>query len=178
MNNQEQTPRTLPNSLTELGREARCAARDTGTLRAWWRRAIGDVRDLLTAAKHGEDVEENLDMAYAILEHLRFIVADRVRHACSCEGSQALKKSLSLLSQGLHGAMMDILLAAVLAEGDLGTGSPLKGQITSALRQVPTLAEVRRLASELGNFQWTGDIPMPMVRQGAPTRCQFCGSSR
>ena len=175
MKNGKQTPRLLPTSLTESGREARREARGNGTLRGGWERAIGDVRDLLGAAKYGEDVEENLDMAYAVLEHLRLIVADRVGHACSCEGSQALEESLSLLNRNLFGAMMDILLAAVIAEGDFGTGSPLKGQIASALRQVPTLGEIGRLAAELGSVPVTDVIPEQMVWQGAPKRGRFCG---
>lgn len=175
MKKQTQTPQPLPNSLTESGREARREARDNGTLQGWWQCAIGDVRGLLTSAKHCEDVEENLDMAYAILEHLRLIVADRVRHACHCEGSQSVEESLSLLDRNLFGAMMDILLAAVMAEGEWGAASPLKGQITSATRQVPTLAEIGNLAPELGYVPVTDVIHVPTVRQGAPTRCRFCG---
>ena len=92
MKNQIQTPRPLPNSLTELGRETRREARNDGTLRGGWQCAIGDIRGLLTAAKHGEDVEENLDSAFRILERLRLIAQDRVRHACSCEASQNLEQ--------------------------------------------------------------------------------------
>ena len=174
MKTQPQNPRPLPTSLTEVGRRARREARDNGTL-GGWERAIRDVRGLLMSVKHGENVEENLDLARAILVHLRIVVHDRVRHACSCEGSQTVEQSLAHLHANLFGAMSDVLLALVIAESAWGRGNSLTGPITSALRQVPTLAEVRRLASELGNFQWTGDIPMPMVRQGAPTRCRYCG---
>lgn len=166
MKNRERTPRLVPTTLTGSGQEASCAAHDNGTLRGWWRRAIGDIRTLLAAAKHGDEVEENLDMAYALLEHLRLTVTDRVRRACSCEGSQALKESLSLLDRNLHGAMMDVLLALVIAESAWGTGNPLTGPITSALRQVPTIWEIGWLAPELGSVRW---------RDGIPMRCWFCG---
>jgi len=149
-------------------------ARDNGTLQGWWQCAIGDVRTLLAAARHGEDVEENLDMAYATLEHLRSIVDDRIRNACSCEGSKSLEQSLSLLNRNLYGTMMDILLSAVFAEGDFGTGSPLTGQITLALRLLPTVAEIGKLAPEIGYVPVTDVIPEPMVRQDAPTGCRCC----
>ena len=175
MKNGKQTPRLLPTSLTESGREARREARGNGTLRGGWERAIGDLRGLLTSAKHGEDVEENLDLARAILKHLRLIVHDRVRHACSCQGSQTVEQSLARLHARLFGAMSDLLLAAAIAESAWGRGNPLTGQIASALRQVPTLAEIGKLAPELGYVPVADVTPEPMVRQGAPTRCRFCG---
>lgn len=176
--NTKQTARQsqpMPNSLSESGQEARRKARDTGTPRGWWRCAIGDVRDLLAAANHGEDVVGNLEMAYAILEHLRLIVQDRVRHACSCEDSEALEQSLSRLNTNLYGAMMDILLAAAVAGSEWGNANPLTGQITSALRRVPTLTEIGKLAPELGYVPVADDFDPPITRQGAPTGCRFCG---
>jgi hypothetical protein len=174
MKNGKQKAQPLPNSLIESRREARHEARDTGTLRGWWRCAIGDVRDLLAAAKHGEEVEDNLDMAYAILEHLRLIVDDRAHHGCSCEDSKGLEQSLSRLNTNLYGAMMDILLAAMLAE-DEGEARPVRNQIMSAIRQVPTLAEIGKLAAELGHVPVMDDILVLMVRHSAPTRCRYCG---
>ena len=60
-------------------------------------------------------------------------------------------------------------------EGEWGAASLLTGQITSALRQVPTLAEIGKLAPELGYVPVADVTPEPMVRQGAPTRCRYCG---
>ena len=74
--------------------------------------------------------------------------------------------------------MMDVLLAAAIAESAWGRGNPLTGPITSALRQMPTLAKVRRLAPELGSVPVAEVTSAPMVRQGTPTRCQFCGGDQ
>lgn len=176
--NTKQTARQsqpLPNSLTESSKEARQKTRDTGTSRGWWRCAIGDVRDLLAAAKYGDDVEDNLDMAYAVLEHLRLVVQDRVSHACSCQGSEPMEEALLHLNESIFGAMMDILLALGIAESQWGVSSAVRNQIKSALRQVPTLVEIGKLAPELGNVPVKDAALRPMVRQGAPTRCRFCG---
>ena len=176
--NTKQTARQfqpLPNSLTESGQEARRKARDTGTLRGWWRCAIGDVRDLLAAAKFGDDVEDNLDMAYAVLEHLRIVVQNRVSHACSCQGSQPMEEALSRLNGSLFRAMMDILLALGIAESEWGVSTAVRNQIKSALRQVPTLAEIGKLALELGSVPVRDAALRPMVRQGAPMQCRYCG---
>ena len=57
--------------------------------------------------------------------------------------------------------------------------NPLEGQpevrSVFALRQVPTLAEIGKLAPELGSVPMKDAASRPMVRQGAPTRCRFCG---
>ncbi len=174
---QRQMPQTLPNSLTESGREAKHEAPDNGMLWGWWQNAIGDVRDLLGAAKHGKDAVTNLELACAILEPLLLIAQDRVCYACSCEHSKALEQALVRLSNNLYIAMTYILLAVAVARSVWGRTNPLTGQITSALRRVPTLAEVDNLAPDLGCFAVKDGLGNPMVKQDATRACRFCGQS-